>query len=172
MTIEQVWIQNPSGEYLELNLATSGEDEGLVVFSMEGLGSPAATVNGQGGPNFDGIRVSSVQVDARHIVLTLAVSETGYPEEEARKKIYNYFPIKQNILVGIKTDLKDVYTTAIVETLEMNAFAKRHKFNINCDHRRNWDGVTDQGATSPSGVYFFRLITPDGIRTHKAIRLR
>lgn len=122
--IRTVWSQNPAGKILELGLATSEEEHGIVVFNMTGLGPSKATINGQGGPNFDGIRVDSTRLDARHIVITLAVTTTGDSEEEAKDKIYTYFPIKQQIVFGITTDSKDVYTGAYVESNEFNQFAK------------------------------------------------
>lgn len=122
--IQTVWIKNPAGSILDLKLGSSGDDHGLVIFNMSGLGPAKATVNGQGGPNFDGVRVSSVRLDARHMTITLAVKGFGNVEETAKDKIYTYFPIKKQILVGIETDTKDVYIPAIVESNEFNQFAK------------------------------------------------
>lgn len=122
--INTVWVENPNGDVLELNLRSSDLEHGLLIFNMSGLGPPAATVNGSGGPNFDGIRVSSVGAEARHVVMTLAVSANGMAEEEAKQKIYTFFPIKQEIVLGIKTDTKDVYISAYVESNEFNQFAK------------------------------------------------
>lgn len=122
--IETLRITNPFGTTLILNLASSDREEGLVVFNIAGFGPPKATVTGQGGPNFDGTRISGITVDPRHIVLTLAVGGSGATEEEAKQKIYDFFPIKQEVTLRITTATKDVYTTAIVETNEMNQFAK------------------------------------------------
>lgn len=97
---------------------------GLHIFNMTGLGPAQATINGQGGPNFDGVRVNSTRVNERHITITLAVQGNGYIEESAKDKIYTYFPIKQQIILGVETDTKDVYIPAIVESNEFNQFAK------------------------------------------------
>ena len=122
--IQTVWIENPSGQLLELNLRSSDREVGLLIFNIEGLGPPKASVNGSGGPNFDGIRVSSIGADARHILMTLVVAIGAISEEEAKNKIYRFFPIKQEIVFGVKTDTKDVYIPAIVEENEFNQFAK------------------------------------------------
>ena len=112
-----------SASTLTLNLASSGEDEGLVVFNIAGLGSPKATVNGSGGPSFDGVLVDSVKTDARHILLTLAITPGG--DQGAKKdKIYKYFPIKRQILFGVATPSKNVETLAYIENVEMNLFSK------------------------------------------------
>ena len=122
--IKMVWSKIPSGDILELNLRSSDREVGLLVFNITGIGPPKATVNSSGGPNFDGVRVSSVRTDARHLLITLAVVGGGVSEEEAKKKVYTYFPIKQEILFGITTDEKSVYIPAIVEENEFNQFSK------------------------------------------------
>lgn len=128
MAIKKLYItsMNPSEYILNLDMGRSGEWQGLTVFSMDGLGPPKATVDGVGGPNIDGILVTSVKTDARHMMLTLAVVPYAFgTEEEAKQKIYDAFPIKQEITVRIETwDDKDVYIMAIVESVEMNIFAK------------------------------------------------
>ena len=122
--IQSVWAINPDGERLDLNLASSSEEEGIVVFNMTGLGPPVATINGTGGPNFDGLRVASVRADARYLVITLAVSKQGVQEEQARRTIYKYFPVKQEITFGITTDTKNLSISAFVESNEFNQFAQ------------------------------------------------
>jgi hypothetical protein len=114
--IKKVTVTNLTGQTLELDLRRSGEEVGLTIFNIEGLGPPNATVNGTGGPNFDGIR-------PRQILMTLAVQKGGVLEEDAKQRIYTYFPIKQEIVFGIETDRKDVYIPAVVESNEFNQFA-------------------------------------------------
>ena len=121
--IKTVTIENPNRNVLELNLKNSDREVGLLIFNIEGLGPPQATVSGTGGPNFDGIRASSARTDSRQLLMTLAVVGGGELEEDAKEKIYTYFPIKQTITFGIETDRKDVYIPAIVESNEFNQFA-------------------------------------------------
>jgi hypothetical protein len=121
--IQTVIVTNPLGQELELSMRRSGEEVGLLIFNIEGLGPPKATVSGSGGPNFDGIRAGSVRADSRHIMMTLAVTGQGDLEEDAKSRIYNYFPIKQTITLRVITDRKDVYIPAIVEENEFNQFA-------------------------------------------------
>jgi len=122
--IKTVWAQNPAGKVLQLSLTESEQDHDIVIFNITGLGPAKATINGQGGPNFDGVRVNSARLDARHMTITLAITATGDAEEVAKNKIYEYFPVKKQIVFGITTDDKDVYTGAIVENNEFNQFAK------------------------------------------------
>ena len=122
--INVIKVTNQSEQTLELNMRSSWSDHGLLIFNLEGLGPPKATVSGSGGPNFDGIRAGYVRADARQIVLTLAVTAYGEAEEEARSLIYTYFPIKQEITFEVETDRNHVYIPAIVEENEFNQFAK------------------------------------------------
>lgn len=122
--IQAVRVTNPSGETLELNLRSSFENEGLLIFNMTGLGSAKATANGVGGVYYDGVRVNSVSLDARTISMTVAIPKQGLSEEIARAKIYKFFPIKKTILLEIITDIRTVQTYAIVEGSVMNSFAK------------------------------------------------
>lgn len=122
--IKSVWVRNQNGDRLDLNLRESGEALGIYIFNLEGLGSPEATVNGTGGPGFDGIRVNSVRADSRHMTFSLAMGVQGAREEAAKAMIYKFFPVKQTITLGIVTDMHEVYTEAIVESNPFTQFAK------------------------------------------------
>lgn len=116
---------NPTPGTLTLDMRDSGVDEGLIIFNMEGLGPPKSTVSGVGGPNLHGVKTSSIKVDARHIVLTLAViQQIPANEETSKQKIYDFFPISKEITFRVETDTKDVQIQGIVESVEMNQFAK------------------------------------------------
>ncbi len=121
-------IRNPAlesgSQEMWLVLVSSESTHGMVVFNLTGLGSPKATVSGLSGPTYDGITGEFVRADARHILLTLAITARGDEEEIARQKIYDYFPVKEEIRFTVLTDTKEVETWAIVESVEMNQFAK------------------------------------------------
>lgn len=40
------------------------------------------------------------------------------------------------------------------------------------EHTVLWDGKNDNGASSPSGIYFYRLYTPEFSQTNKMVMLR
>lgn len=122
--IKSVWVINPNGNYLELDLRKSGYQTGLYVFNLEGIGSPVATVNGKGGPNFDGVRVNSVRADARQITFSVALPGPGAIEEEAKAKLYEYFPSKKEITFGVVTDSYEIQTKAFVEHNDITQFSK------------------------------------------------
>jgi hypothetical protein len=122
--IQSIKITNSIGDVLDLDLRSSLDDHGLLVFNLTGLGSPKATVSGVSGPTYDGITGEFVRADARHLLLTLAIPARSTAEETAKQKVYDYFPVKEEISFRVITDAKDVYTTAIVESVEMNQFSK------------------------------------------------
>jgi len=122
--IEKLWITNPADDTLELDMRTSEATHGILIFNMTGLGSPKATVSGVSGPNVDGVRGTVVKTDARHIVLTLAVTARGDAEEVAKDKIYDYFPVRKTVDFRVTTGSRDVGGEAIVESLEFNQLAK------------------------------------------------
>ena len=122
--IQSINITNSAGNILDINLRSSLDDHGLQVFNLEGLGSPKATVSGLSGPTYDGISGEFVRADARQLLLTLAIPVRGDAEETAKQLVYDFFPVKDEITFRIITDAKDAYATAIVESVEMNQFAK------------------------------------------------
>jgi hypothetical protein len=126
---------------------------------MSGLGPPKATIGGVGGPNLDGVSVSAIRADPRSIVLTLAIPVgTVAQEETAKQKIYDYFPIKQEVILGIETDAQDVYITAIVESNEFNQFAKVENAVITLYCPNPWflhsTEETDLAVSSPEVIVY------------------
>lgn len=127
--IEELRITNPGGSTLTLDMRTSQTDHDILIFNMDGLGSPKATIAGLGGPNLSGQVINAVKIDPRQINLTLAVTAhgtevSGNDEEVARAKIYQYFPIGQEIDFRVVATDKDVTIKAYVEQNEFNQFAK------------------------------------------------
>lgn len=122
--IQSIWVQNQNGARLDLPLRTSIEENNIAIYNVEGLGSPVATVNGTGGPGFDGIRVNSIRTDARHITISFAIPNAGDREEEAKALLYQFFPVKQYITLGVKTDKRNIYIDAYVEQNEMTQFSQ------------------------------------------------
>lgn len=125
--IQSIHITNSAEDTLNLVLRTSLDTHGILVFNLEGLGSPKATVTGLSGPTYDGVRGAFVRTDARHILLTLAIPARGDIEETAREKVYEFFPVKEDIVFKVITDVVDSvsrYVIATVESVEMHHFSK------------------------------------------------
>lgn len=122
--IQSVWVKNQNGDKLTLDLRSSGDDHGLLIFNLTGLGSSMSTLNSTSGPSYPGTRVNSVKIEPRQLILTLAVNKFGTKEEEARALIYKHFPAHGYVRFGVKTDAVDVFNVGVVKNIEMNIFAK------------------------------------------------
>lgn len=121
--IRSIWVETLSGDRLDIDLRRSADELGLLVFNLEGLGPPKATVSGRGGPNFDGIKMNSVRADSRQIVFTIAITAKGDREEAAKALVYKFFPSKGLIKFGVVTDRYESYVDAVVEENEFNQFS-------------------------------------------------
>lgn len=165
--IRSLWIENASGDRLDIDLRESSNQLGFTVFNLDGLGSPKATINGQGGPNFDGIRANSIQVDARQIVMTLAVTGIADREEAAKALIYQFFPLKQMIKFGVITDSYDVYIDAYVEQNEFNQFSQVENavISLYCPQpyfRQTSETLYTAGLDSSTGLFSFPFVNEGG----------
>lgn len=130
MAIDKIHITNDAlttGKTLTLDMFTSNDDEGIIIYNLEGLGPPDATLNTVGGPNFPGAHLNSVHKGVRTVTLTLAVinPRTGSNNETlAMREIYEHFPIGDPVELRVESTLADVISNMYVEKLEMNQFAK------------------------------------------------
>lgn len=153
--INTLSITNNLGNTLVLNLRTSDVEEGLLVFNLEGLGPPKTTVDGFPSPNADGLFSPFSRAAERRMSLTLVVVPAG-DEEAARQTIYDYFPLKRTVRFRIQTDTKDVYTDAIVESIEMNSFARVENAVIQLvspeSYFSNWTYTNNVEIVQPSGI--------------------
>lgn len=98
------------------------EKSGLLVANIEGLGPPAAQINGQEMATSDGMVYSSARASSRNIVFTLAMvfrdEQSQYGPltiEESRHLTYTYFPLKKKITMAFVTDSNILYIDGYVE---------------------------------------------------------
>jgi hypothetical protein len=155
--IEELRITNPAGSILTLDMRTSQADHDILIYNIEGLGSPKATVSGLGGPNLAGSVINAIKIDYRQITLTLAITAhgseaAGNPEELARKKIYEYFPVGKEIDFRVIATDKDVTIKAYVEQNEVNHFAKVENavISLYCA-KPYWDNFAQQTPAISAG---------------------
>lgn len=128
--IKSVTITNPKGEALVLEL-TNPEKSGMYVQSIEGLGPPKATINGNELATMDGMYFSSARAESRNIIFNLGMLSRDRDSlygplsiEESRKLTYRYFPLKKEIKVTVVTDSQVLFTNGYVESNEPNIFSK------------------------------------------------
>lgn len=156
--LHSITVTNPKGEALELEL-TNPEKSGLSVRSVEGLGPPQVTVNGQELANTDGMIYTSTRADTRNIVLTLGMVQRDKTSkygrlsiEESRHLTYRYFPLKKKVTITFKTDTRTVYTTGYVESNEPNIFSKDETADISVVCPDPWLYEVGDSQTIFSGV--------------------
>lgn len=134
--IHSITVVNPKNEALELELALP-EKSGLIVTKVEGLGPPRATINGQEIATSDGMVYSSARVGTRNVVLYLRMLDRDANSkygpltiEESRHITYQYFPLKKEITLYIRTDARTVYCKGYVESNEPDIFSSEETAQI------------------------------------------
>lgn len=156
--IKSVTVTNPKGEALVLELENP-DKSGLIVKSIEGLGPPKATINGQELATSDGMYYSSARAQTRQIIFTLVMkdrtadSKYGYLSiEDCRHLTYQYFPLKKEITIHIRTDTSILYCKGYVESNEPNIFSKDESAVISIICPDPWLYTDGGGDTIFSGT--------------------
>lgn len=126
--IKSITVENPKKEKLVLEL-TNPEKSGIYVKSVEGLGPGKATVNVNEIATSDGGVFTSSRTNARNIILTLGMMFSPLIED-ARHKIYKYFPIKKKITLVIETDYRVSFIEGYVESNEPDIFSEEETAQI------------------------------------------
>lgn len=128
--LRSVTITNPKDEALEIEL-NNPEKSGLIISNIEGLGSPQANINGQEIATSDGMIYSSARAQTRNIMFNFLMYERNGHNiygpmsiEESRQLLYKYFPLKKEIKMEFKTDLKTLYISGYIEEVEPTIFSK------------------------------------------------
>lgn len=120
--IEYLEVINPSNEKLTIELKQP-EKTGLNVWNIEGLGPGQANINTTEMATSDGALFNSAKLLSRQILITFKFlwSRTV---EEARLRMYKYFPIKQNVTIIFKTENRLVRASCYVSNVEAVIFSK------------------------------------------------
>lgn len=126
--IKSIMVENPKKETLVLEL-THPEKSGIYVKSVEGLGPGKSTVNVNEIATSDGGVFASSRMNARNIILTLGMMFDPLIED-ARHKIYKYFPIKKSIILTIETDYRTSFIEGYVESNEPDIFSEEETAQI------------------------------------------
>ena len=120
--IREIKVTNYIDEEKTLYL-TNPEASGFAIVNIEGLGPVKANIITTNIANLDGAIFNSARANYRNI--TIAMYFIGIPEiEDARMETYRWFPLKQKIKLGIKTDQRECECTGYVESNEPNIFSK------------------------------------------------
>lgn len=148
--IKSVTVTNFKGENLKLTL-TNPDSSGLIVGSIDGLGPSKANINSTELATMDGTIFNSARQEERNIVMNLIMMESP-TIEDARQKIYKYFPLKKRLKLRIDTDNRRVETEGYVESNEPDIFSDQESTQISIICPDPYLYATGATATAFSGV--------------------
>lgn len=128
--IQSISSKLSDGKTLVLNLRSSNEEEGLLIIDIEGLGPGEAVINLVTPPNVNGGIFNSKRLNKRTITIRIANTNYGDLGEETRNKLYKFFPLGEEITLGVELLKRKVYIKCFVEEIEGIIFNRIENFNI------------------------------------------
>lgn len=126
--IKSMTVVNPKGEQLKLELSNP-DTSGLIVERISGLGPTMANINSFDAATMDGGIYSSSRMTERDITIDL-IMMFAPSIEEARLRVYKYFPIKKKVKLIFETDQQKRWCEGYVEKNEPNIFSDRESTQI------------------------------------------
>lgn len=140
----EISVENSQGKRYTFNNPNE-----FVVYKIEGLNPPQATLNKSSNATTDGCKVTSAKVESRNLVIYTTIENDA---EENRNKLYEYFQVAGKATIFYKSGLKDVYIEGIVETLEVGAFEEKETAQISIVCEKPFFKSVDYIVTSFSSV--------------------
>lgn len=126
--IKSVTVTNHNRESLTLDLFHP-EKSGLIVESIDGLGPPKADINSNEVATIDGGMFTSARMQQRNIVIQLAMMFDPLIED-ARIRVYKYFPIKKPVHLEVITDYRHAECDGYVESNEPDIFTNHETAQV------------------------------------------
>lgn len=110
-------VKNDRDEVLNLT-----ENPNYIVYKIEGLNPPKATINSSINATSDGSCIHSTRTENRNIVIYLTICGDI---ERNRLMLYQYFPIKKMVTLYFTNTSKEVLIQGAVELIECDLFSQR-----------------------------------------------
>lgn len=110
-------VENATGESLTLS-----SNPNYIVYQIEGLTPPNATINASVNSTQDGSVINSTRVENRNIVIYMTIEDDV---ETNRINLYKYFTPKRNIKLYFSNSSRDVYIEGVVELIECDLFSNK-----------------------------------------------
>lgn len=126
--IQSLTVTNHNNQSLVLDLFHP-EESGLYVISIDGLGPPKASINSNEVATIDGGIFTSARMQQRNIVIKLGMMWDPLIED-ARLRVYQYFPIKKPVRLELLTDYRRAECTGYVESNVPDIFSKDESCQI------------------------------------------
>lgn len=114
--------ENSRGEQLVLT-----QNPAYVITSIDGLNPPDAVLNLYKQAGADGMVYNSATLDARQMILTMAVNG---PAEENRIALYRYFQTKKTVRLYYSNDTFEVYIDGYVQNMTVEYFGQKQIVQI------------------------------------------
>lgn len=150
--IKTVTVTNYLGESLTLELSNPF-DIGINVRSIEGIGPPKGNVNYTEIASGDGGQFNSARASIRNITMQLGLMPVP-TVEEARHRVYKYFPLDQQVTLRFETDKRLCEITGWVEECEPDIFSDDEVIDISivCPDPYFYSVDSQLGTVNFSGV--------------------
>lgn len=126
--IKAITVTNHNRESLSFDLYHP-ELSGLNIQNIEGLGPTNANINSTEVATIDGGIFTSARQEQRNIVFTFAMMFDPLVED-ARLKLYKFFPVKKKIHLEFQTDRRHVETEGYVESNVPNIFSQEETAQV------------------------------------------
>jgi hypothetical protein len=114
--------ENSRGERLVLT-----QNPAYVITGIDGLNPPDAVLNLYKQAGADGMKYNSATLDARQMILTMAVNG---PAEENRIALYRYFQTKKTVRLYYSNDNFEVYIDGYVQNMTIDYFGQKQIVQI------------------------------------------
>ncbi len=158
----------------------SGDSRGFRVFDVSGSGSPELISDYPGRSNaMESVLVGDCIYLANRYSLSIFAPTDTPPAPFSRPVAENFrlnqnYPNPFNPLTTISFELESGGSVTLVI---YNTLGQKIKTILSKDvpagiHQLRWDGTNSAGKRVPSGVYIYRLQTPEGVQTKKMLFLK
>lgn len=115
-------VKNDRGDILSLT-----NNPNYIVYKIEGLTPPQATINSSVNTTTDGSSINSARLESRNIVIYTTIEGDA---EANRINLYKYFPVKRTVTLYFKNGKRNVYIEGTVEVIECDPFANKQVAQI------------------------------------------
>ena len=121
--LKEVIVTNASKETLVMNLSKPWASN-INVKNISGISPMDVEVISSKNGFYDGEKLNLLRKGSREIVFTLGLVSNVGKIEEARHKVYKYFPIKEKVSVTFNTDTNLLKIDGYVQSNETDIFSK------------------------------------------------
>ena len=138
-------VENNRGDMLDFSTTSD-----YIVYKIEGLNPPQATVNSSVNTTTDGSNVNSVRVESRNIVIYAKIRGNV---EKSRIALYKYFPVKKSVTLYFRNGTRNVCISGVVELIECDLFENGQTAQISLICSKPYFKAVNELITSFSNVH-------------------